>query len=48
MARGVKFGRKPKLTPHQKQEAKSRRDAGETLIDIARRYHVSHQTIGRL
>ena len=29
MARGVKFGRKHKLTPHQQQEAKRRRDAGK-------------------
>jgi DNA invertase Pin-like site-specific DNA recombinase len=48
MANGVQFGRKHKLTPHQKQEAKSRRDAGETLMGIARSYNVSHQTIGRL
>ena len=31
-AKGVKFGRKPKLTPHQKAEAIKRRDTeGETL-----------------
>ena len=29
MARGVKFGRKHKLTPHQQQVAKRRRDAGK-------------------
>jgi DNA invertase Pin-like site-specific DNA recombinase len=34
MARGVKFGRKHKLTPHQQQEAKRRRDAGESLSEI--------------
>ena len=33
MARGVKFGRKHKLTPHQQQEAKRRRDAGESLSE---------------
>jgi hypothetical protein len=33
MARGVKFGRKPKLTPHQISEALRRRDAGETLSE---------------
>jgi DNA invertase Pin-like site-specific DNA recombinase len=48
MASGVQFGRKHKLTPHQKQEAKRRREAGETLMDVARSYNVSHQTIGRL
>jgi DNA invertase Pin-like site-specific DNA recombinase len=48
-AAGVKFGRKPKLTPHQKQEAIRRRDKGdETLTEIARSYNVSHQTIARL
>jgi DNA invertase Pin-like site-specific DNA recombinase len=48
MARGVKFGRKPKLTPHQVAEAVKRRDAGEALADIGRSYNVSHSTISRL
>src|SRR5208337_750034 len=47
-ARGVKMGRKPKLTPHQQAEAIKRRDKGETLMDIARSYNVSHTTISRL
>ncbi len=47
-ARGVVMGRKPKLTPHQQQEALARRDAGETLMDIARSFNVSHSTISRL
>jgi DNA invertase Pin-like site-specific DNA recombinase len=47
-ARGVKMGRKPKLTPHQQAEAIKRRDKGETLTDIARSYNVSHTTISRL
>src|ERR1700720_1821431 len=35
VARGVKMGRKPKLTPHQQKEAIKRRDHGEeTLADI--------------
>ena len=46
--RGVKFGRKPLLTPHQRQEALTRRAAGEALVDIARSYAVSHSTISRL
>jgi DNA invertase Pin-like site-specific DNA recombinase len=46
--RGVRFGRKPKLTLHQQQEALARRQAGETLVDIARSYAVSHSTISRL
>ncbi|MBV8096437.1 MAG: helix-turn-helix domain-containing protein, partial [Acetobacteraceae bacterium] len=35
-------------TPHQQREAIKRRDAGETLADIARSYNVSHSTISRL
>ena len=46
--RGVRFGRKPKLTVHQQQEALARRAAGEALVDIARSYAVSHSTISRL
>ena len=47
-ARGVKMGRKPKLTPHQQKEALRRRDAGEATREIARTYNVSHSTISRL
>jgi DNA invertase Pin-like site-specific DNA recombinase len=47
-ARGVRFGRKLKLTAHQRQEAMARREAGEALVDIARSYNVSHSTISRL
>ncbi len=48
-AKGVKFGRKPTLTEHQKREAIKRRDKeGETLRSIARSYNVSAQTISRL
>jgi DNA invertase Pin-like site-specific DNA recombinase len=47
-ARGVRFGRKQKLTVHQQQEALARRAAGEALVDIARSYAVSHSTISRL
>jgi DNA invertase Pin-like site-specific DNA recombinase len=46
--RGVHMGRPRKLTPHQQQEALSRRKNGETLVDIARSYNVSHPTISRL
>jgi len=46
--RGVRFGRKPKLTAHQQQEALARRANGEALVDIARSYAVSHSTISRL
>jgi DNA invertase Pin-like site-specific DNA recombinase len=48
-ANGVKFGRKPKLTPHQKREAIKRRDKDEeTLRSIGRSYNVSAATISRL
>jgi DNA invertase Pin-like site-specific DNA recombinase len=48
VARGVKMGRKPKMTPHQVKEALRRRDAGEPMRDIARTFNVSHSTISRL
>jgi DNA invertase Pin-like site-specific DNA recombinase len=47
-ARGIKFGRKPKLSKYQQTEALARRAAGETLAETARSYNVSHMTIGRL
>jgi DNA invertase Pin-like site-specific DNA recombinase len=47
-ARGVRFGRKPKLTAYQSAEAKRRHEAGETCVDIGRSYGVSHSTISRL
>jgi DNA invertase Pin-like site-specific DNA recombinase len=46
--RGVRLGRKPKLTAHQKREALARRNAGEPLAEIARSYDVHHSTISRL
>jgi DNA invertase Pin-like site-specific DNA recombinase len=47
-ARGVRFGRKLKLSHHQIREALARREAGEALADIGRSYNVSHSTISRL
>jgi DNA invertase Pin-like site-specific DNA recombinase len=48
-ANGVKMGRPPKLTAHQKNEAIKRRDHGEeTLAEIGRSYNVSAWTIARL
>ena len=48
-AKGVKFGRPSKLTPHQKREAIKRRDDdSETLRSIGRSYNVSAATISRL
>jgi DNA invertase Pin-like site-specific DNA recombinase len=47
-ADGKSLGRKPKLTPHQKEEAIRRRDQGESVRGIARSYNVSPSTISRL
>jgi DNA invertase Pin-like site-specific DNA recombinase len=46
-ANGVRFGRKPTLTPCQRAEALRRRAEGETLTEIARSMNVSHMTIAR-
>jgi DNA invertase Pin-like site-specific DNA recombinase len=46
--RGVRMGRKPKLTPHQHREALERKSDGEAVTEIARSYNVSHSTISRL
>jgi DNA invertase Pin-like site-specific DNA recombinase len=47
VARGVKLGGPPTLTPHQQREA-IKRDRGEPLREIARTYNVHHSTISRL
>ena len=44
----IKFGRRPKLTKHQREEALARKRNGETLTAIAMSYNVSHMTICRL
>lgn len=44
----VRFGRKPKFTPHQQCEAIRRREAGEPPASIGRSFNVSRQTISRL
>jgi len=44
----IKFGRRPKLTKHQREEALARKRNGETLTAIAKSYNVSHMTICRL
>ena len=44
----MRFGRPLKLTPHQRQEALARLEAGETQADVARTYNVDATTIGRL
>lgn len=47
-ARGAKFGRKPKLTGHQRQEALRRLLAGESARSLGKSYEVHHATISRL
>jgi DNA invertase Pin-like site-specific DNA recombinase len=47
-ARGVRFGRPPALTPHQRQEALQRLANGEAQADVARSYNVGQATISRL
>jgi DNA invertase Pin-like site-specific DNA recombinase len=47
MADGVRFGRKPKLTPHQRNEAIKRHRGGESEAAIARSYAVNQSTISR-
>lgn len=46
--RGVKFGRKPKLTPHQKKQVLKRIYSGDTQRTIALDLNVSQATISRL
>jgi DNA invertase Pin-like site-specific DNA recombinase len=48
LAEGKKFGRKPKLSEYQRQEAIKRRAAGETLASIAKSYAVDISMISRL
>lgn len=48
-ARGeLREGRPPKLNAAQRQEALARLADGETLVDVARTFDVSHSTIQRL
>jgi DNA invertase Pin-like site-specific DNA recombinase len=47
-AKGVRMGRKPKLTEHQQQEARQRIAKGEPTRDLAKSYGVSISTISRL
>jgi DNA invertase Pin-like site-specific DNA recombinase len=47
MANGIKFGRRPKLTPHQHKEARTRYDAGESQMMIARSFNVNQSTVAR-
>jgi DNA invertase Pin-like site-specific DNA recombinase len=47
-ARGVRFGRPTKLTPHQRREAIERLNVGEAAADIARTYGIDRATVYRL
>lgn len=46
--KGIKLGRKPKLTEHQRSKALERLAAGDSAREIGRDYGVSHTTIVRL
>lgn len=46
--RGIKFGRKPKLTVHQQVEALRRLEAGESARSIGKSFNCHHATIARL
>ncbi len=45
---GVRFGRKPKLSAHQRREALARLQAGEPQSAVARTFAVDQSTISRL
>jgi len=45
---GIKFGPKFKLNPHQIEEIRKRREAGESCRFLARSYGVSPNTISRI
>lgn len=47
-ANGVKFGRKPKLTPCEQDAARQRIASGDSQRAVARVFHVSASTISRL
>lgn len=48
MSKNVRFGRKPKLSDHQRSVARERLASGDTARSIARDMGVSHSTISRL
>jgi DNA invertase Pin-like site-specific DNA recombinase len=47
-ARGVRFGRPRKLSPHQRHEAIERINAGEPVADVARTFGINRSTLYRL
>ncbi|MDE0306944.1 MAG: recombinase family protein [Albidovulum sp.] len=46
--RGVKFGRKPKLTTHQQSEAARMLSEGQSIRSVARHFNVGVATIDRM
>lgn len=46
--KGVKFGRKTSLTPHQQRETRKRINEGKTQRGVTRSYNVSPVTISKL
>ena len=46
--RGVKFGRKFKLTPHQRDQVRTMLKDGQSIRAIARQFNVSVVTIDRI
>jgi DNA invertase Pin-like site-specific DNA recombinase len=48
LARGVRFGRKPKLNQHQRTEIRKLHDDGQTERQIAKTFAVNQSTIHRL
>jgi DNA invertase Pin-like site-specific DNA recombinase len=47
-SRGVRMGRKHKLTPHQQDEVRRRKSEGQSVRELARSYNVSPNTISRV
>ena len=47
-AKGVRFGRPLKLSPHQRREALERLNAGDSVVDVANTYGVDRATLYRL
>ena len=46
--RGVRMGRKHKLTPHQQDEVRKRKAEGQSVRELGRSYNVSPNTISRV
>jgi DNA invertase Pin-like site-specific DNA recombinase len=47
-ARGARFGRPMKLSPHQRREAMDRIAAGEAVAEVARTFGIDRATVYRL